>query len=248
LINKIICELPFPKWKEQLDNLIVYFGRLTSYGQSIEFNQTTLRAVAGALDEQAVSFLCQHLLDQQYISHPNNPHITFINGKARLSMNIKGWERFDELEKGMVDSRLAFMAMPFGDTRLDEIYLKWFKPACKAVGFELRRVDEKPEAGIINNKMMVDIRKSRFIIAELTHENRGVYWEAGFAEGLNRPVIYTCDGEYQKASPLHFDIRQHHTVFWTDKNLEDAAKKLIITIQATVSEAKLIDVEKIQWA
>lgn len=246
LIDRIVEELSLPGLAAQIDNLILYLGQNTSIGERSPFSRPALKAVAGALDNRNVSFVCQYLFDQGYILH-DHQNLYFTNEQASLGLNMKGWERFYELEKGKVDRCLAFMAMPFGDARLDEIYLKWFKPACKAVGFELRRVDERPEAGIINNKMMVDIRKSRFIIAELTTENRGVYWEAGFAEGLNRPVIYTCDEQYKNETPLHFDIRQHHTVFWTDTNLLDAAKRLVITIQATVPEAKLIDVDEIQW-
>ena len=41
--------------------------------------------------------------------------------------------------------------------------------------------------------MRVQIRASRFVICDLTHGNRGAYWEAGFAEGIGRPVIFVCE-------------------------------------------------------
>ena len=50
-----------------------------------------------------------------------------------------------------------------------------------------------PKAGLIDDRLRVEIRTSRFLIADLTHENAGAYWEAGFAEGLGKPVIYTCE-------------------------------------------------------
>jgi nucleoside 2-deoxyribosyltransferase len=59
-------------------------------------------------------------------------------------------------------------------------------------GFKLTRLDDDPKAGIIDDRLRVEIRTSRFLIADLTHENRGAYWEAGFAEGDGKPVIYTC--------------------------------------------------------
>ncbi len=246
LIDRIIQEHALPELPEQIDNLVLYLGRNTNIGQTAPFHISALKAVAGALDDRNISFVCSCLFEQNYLV-TGHKHLIFTNGQAALGLHMKGWQRYYELEKGKVDHRLAFMAMPFRNDRLDEIYLKWFKPACRAVGFELRRVDERPEAGIINNKMLVDIRKSRFVIAELTTENRGVYWEAGFAEGMNRPVIYTCDEEYKKNNPLHFDIQQHHTVFWEDTNMLDAAKRLVVTIQATIPEAKSIDVDEIVW-
>jgi hypothetical protein len=73
-----------------------------------------------------------------------------FHANAPIGLDATGWERFYERSG---ERRLAFMAMPFEKPHLDEMYLKWFKPACQLVGFELRRVDERPEAGIINNKI-----------------------------------------------------------------------------------------------
>ena len=39
------------------------------------------------------------------------------------------------------------------------------------------------------------IRDAKFVIADLTHDNNGAYWEAGYAEGLGKPVIYICEKE-----------------------------------------------------
>jgi nucleoside 2-deoxyribosyltransferase len=44
----------------------------------------------------------------------------------------------------------------------------------------------------ISTQLRVNIRRSRFLVCDLTHGNRGAYWESGFAEGLGKPAIYTC--------------------------------------------------------
>ena len=82
------------------------------------------------------------------------------------------------------------MAMPFGNTLLDHVYAECFKPAVSKTGFDLRRIIDNPPAGPIDDRLRVEIRKSRFMVCELTHQNAGAYWEGGFAEGLGRPVIY----------------------------------------------------------
>ena len=46
---------------------------------------------------------------------------------------------------------------------------------------------------MIDDRLRVEIQSARFLIADLTHENRGAFWEAGYAEGLGKPVIYTCE-------------------------------------------------------
>ena len=37
------------------------------------------------------------------------------------------------------------------------------------------------------------VRDAAFVISDLTHDNSGAYWEAGYAEGLGKPVIYICE-------------------------------------------------------
>jgi len=54
------------------------------------------------------------------------------------------------------------MATKFNKTNTGKAYLEYFKPAVSATGFEFRWLDEKPEAGLIDNRMRVEIRRSRF--------------------------------------------------------------------------------------
>jgi hypothetical protein len=114
--------------------------------------------------------------------------------------------------------------------KLDDVFQSCFKRAVQQTGFDLRRVDEAPPAGLIDVRMEVEIRRSRFVVAELTHENRGVYWEAGFAEGLGKPVIYTCEEAYFEKHRSHFDTAHRHTIVWNEGKLDRAADDLKNTI------------------
>ena len=79
---------------------------------------------------------------------------------------------------------------------------------------------------------------SRVKIPALIHFTRlGYrYWEAGFAEGIGIPVIYTCkESEFGKES--HFDTNHHLIVMWNPDKPEEAANKLKATIRATLPEA-----------
>lgn len=79
------------------------------------------------------------------------------------------------------------MAMPFGDDRLNQVFTA-FKTAVADMGFDLRRIIDAPPPGLIDDRLRVEIRKSRFMICELTNSNPGAYWEAGFAEGLAKTL------------------------------------------------------------
>lgn len=44
----------------------------------------------------------------------------------------------------------------------------------------------------INDEMVAQIRRSKFVVADLTGYHGGVYCEAEFTYDLGLPVIYTC--------------------------------------------------------
>src|SRR6266478_4852346 len=97
------------------------------------------------------------------------------------------------------------MALQFGDAILDQVDATCFKPAVLRTGFELRVMNEKQAAGLIDNQIRAAIRGARFVVADLTHDNNGAYFEAGFAEGLDLKVIYTCEEKKFLAKKTHFD-------------------------------------------
>ena len=100
----------------------------------------------------------------------------------KVSPTFKGWDRIAELRTKNVVSKTAFMAMQFRDKELDSILEFHIRPSMVAqTGYRLARVDDRLEAGLIDNRMRVEIRNSRFVIADLTHDNRGAYWEQGTA-------------------------------------------------------------------
>jgi len=137
------------------------------------------------------------------------------------------------------------MAMKFGNDILTGLFQNHFKPAVRQAGFDLFRLDEEPRAGLIDERLRVDIRRARFVVADLTDGNHGAYWEAGFAEGLGKPVIYTCEESIFKGEKTHFDTNHLHTVVWTADEPKKAADDLKATIRATLpDEARMNDPEE----
>ena len=76
---------------------------------------------------------------------------------------------------------------------LNQMLEQIFKPSAKRAGFELVKLDDTPAAGLIDNRMRAAIQAADFVVADLSHDNLGAYWEAGYAEGLGKPVIYKCE-------------------------------------------------------
>ncbi len=132
------------------------------------------------------------------------------------------------------NSTIGFCAMWFND-EVKPLWTEVIEPAIRAAGYEPLRIDSKQHNGKIDDEIMASIRASRFVVADFTGNRGGVYYEAGFAHGLNLPVIFMCrDGDL-----LHFDIRQYNCIFWTANALDDARLHLKNRILATLGQGPL---------
>jgi hypothetical protein len=243
-LQDLLANTHLPKPAELLNNFILWLGNAqTSLGEAVEVGPDIYAAV-GATDDDDVAFLVDHCrqagLVQGSVERFGNGGFAIMP----LKLTISGWQRFDELQRGTASARTAFMAMQFGDALLDAFYRDHLRAAVAATGFELRRVDEEQPAGLIDDHLRVKIRQARFLIADLTHHNRGAYWEAGYAEGLGKQVIYMCrkDVFEDKSQGTHFDTNHHLTVIWDPANIPQSVQRLKDTIRATFpAEAVLED-------
>jgi hypothetical protein len=244
LVANILKNTELPRPKQQLDNLILWMGeKQKRLGDEISDTLTAV-AATGAGDMASLGFLVNQAIAHGYL----HGSVTELLGAPphvdSLRLTISGWDYYEIIQRTNPASHLAFMAMKFGDAQTDLVYRDHFKIAVVQVGFDLRRLDEGQRAGLIDDRLRVEIRQSRFLIADLTHHNNGAYWEAGYAEGLGKPVIYTCrrDVFNDKSRGTHFDTNHHLTVVWAPDNLADAVEELKATIRATLPEdAKLND-------
>ena len=66
------------------------------------------------------------------------------------------------------------------------------------------------------DEIIAEIRRSRFLVADFTHgedgARGGVYYEAGFANGLGIKVIHTCREDAVRT--LHFDTSHINHIVW----------------------------------
>jgi len=207
-------EVQLPRALEQISLLILHLGNsLSEPGATVPLEPAHLRAVTGATSATAASWPIHETFNLGWLSGIECRSANHPFSLLNATLTVAGWEAFERFQTSQSASRRAFMAMKFGDAELDEVFHKTFKPATKQTGFDLLRLDETPRAGLIDDRLRVEIRRSAFLIADLSHANHGAYWEAGFAEGLGKPVIYTCKREVFEDSlkKPHFDTNHHLT-------------------------------------
>jgi hypothetical protein len=236
-----------PKPQEQADAVVLYVGddKLSS-PEAFSLVPSDLlagwigTALSGPDHLQGLHWILQYLAQSKLVESSAKGRTGDMVNHLRLTMD--GWNRYDVLTTKRSNSRTAFMAMKFGDAELDQVYADCFVPAVAHTGFELRRLIDGQGAGLIDNQLRAALLGARFVVADLSHGNQGAYWEAGFAEGLDLPVIYTCKKARWDSEKTHFDTNHMKTIIWDAESLTDAAKELTATIRATLrAEAKQID-------
>ena len=156
----------------------------------------------------------------------------------RVQPTVRGWQKLDDLKQVRTDSSQAFVAMWFHDLTT-EVYSAGIDPAIRGSGFRAIRIDKKEHNNKIDDEIIAEIRRSRFLVADFTCEPKnvrgGVYYEAGFAQGLGIPVIGTCKDT--SLADLHFDTRQYSHIVW--KSPEDLFVQLKNCIGATIGDGPL---------
>lgn len=229
VITQLVKSPFLPGPAEQAENLLLWVAdEIETPGAQFDIDMVKAPAVIGARDDDGVHFIVNALIEKRLLSG------TAHDDGATVALSFNGWESVDQLRRKSSQGIRAFMAMAFGNHDLADIVEQHFKPAVQAAGFHLFRLDEDPRAGSIDERLRVEIRRSAFVVADLTDANLGAYWEAGFGEGLGKPVIYTCEKEAFDSQGTHFDTNHLHTVLWAKDEPESAAEGLKATIRATI--------------
>ena len=114
------------------------------------------------------------------------------------------------------------------------------KPAIVDAGYEPVRIDRQEFLGKIDDEIVAEIRKSRFVVADFTTTRKsgargGVYYEAGFAHGLDIPAILTCHQDCM--NDVHFDTNHFNHLVWATP--EDMRTKLKNRIEAVLGHGPL---------
>lgn len=125
------------------------------------------------------------------------------------------------LEKSFSEiKKQVFIIMKFGDEELDSAYEGVIEPIVNEFGLTAIRVDKIQDSGKINDQILENIAKSKFIISDLTGERPNCYYETGFAHALGKELILTI----REKEKIHFDLAGHRFITW--KTEADLRRKL----------------------
>lgn len=214
-----------PRFHEKADKLLLAIERQTIHaGHHVYFPKTSgdinrLPWLARAWAINSKEFVAI----KEYLGECNR--ILGRRGSKGDALTIlpAGWARIEELASTSQASSQGFVAMWF-EPEIDFLYENALAPAIRAAGYAPRRIDRKATAERIDDQIEVEIKKSKFVVADATGHRGGVYYEAGFARGQKMPVFWSCHTD--DFEELHFDVKQFPCFKWDCYNLEELSEDL----------------------
>jgi hypothetical protein len=188
------------------DMLMRWFDRNSNHaGMFVDLgDHQTLFPLVDAKNRDEVQFLAETLWKQELLErHPES--------SLRYRIAAKGWDHLFPVASGGVPGT-CFVAMSF-DESLDPAFDLGIFKAVEDCGYHADRVDRRAHNDEITDRIIAGIRAAQFVVADFTLHRQAVYYEAGFAQGLGRTVIRTCQDTNFK--DLNFDTRQYVHLKWS---------------------------------
>ncbi len=239
LVNEAKNKPSLPVHK-RAERLLRYFANKSNrVGDDLDIGDNSDPMCQGAMawsestDWQEVLFLAEYLKKRGWIGGALGDTLRSV---GYLQVTVEGYGHIADLASNQ-DSAQCFVAMWFSE-EMNDLYEQGIEPAIKTAGYTPMRIDKKPHANKIDDEIIAEIRRSRFLVADFTHggdgARGGVYYEAGFAHGLNLPVIFTCRNDM--VDKLHFDTRQYNHIIGEPEKFDEFRKNLTNRIEALIGE------------
>jgi nucleoside 2-deoxyribosyltransferase len=235
---------------QRLENILLYLYNTSEYvGYAFkiedETNISALHAIGYSRNLAEFTAMCKEGEAFGWWSGAFETGGTITNGNIEkfihpitITLTAKGMTHAEQLISTNKESKKAFIAMGF----VPELILakdNAIIPACKECGFDADTVSQT-HLGDITDRIIAEIKTSRFVVCDFTYNNHGAYYEAGFARGLGLPVICCCNREWfeetdnngVRINKLHFDVEHLNMLLWSTH--DEYREKLIDKIRANI--------------
>lgn len=126
--------------------------------------------------------------------------------------------------------RKLFVVMQFSSP-FNELYTEVIKPIGTGFGLTVERADEVVGPGVIIADIIRKIVEADIVMADLTPQNENVFYELGYAHGIQKPTILIAD----RGKKLPFDVSPFRTLFYDNTiagkaQVEEGLKKHLAAI------------------
>lgn len=217
-----------PNFEERSDKILLNFEKITKYAGEYKTMDNSWISWGWCLNQQELN---------EFINFLEKPvhRISSKMGQPLYKITANGWQHLENLNKINADSQQGFVAMWFTD-EMQKIYDSTISEGILDAGYMPHKVDLREHNEKIDDEIIAQIRRSRFVLADFTGQRGGVYFEAGFGKGLGLEVFWSCRKD--EIDNLHFDIRQYNCIDWEPDKLTDFRKRITNRIESVIGRGK----------
>ncbi len=120
------------------------------------------------------------------------------------------------------------------DKDADALWTQGLSAGLTAAGYTAVRLDGKEHANRITDDLVVSLRRSAVVVADLTGQSPLAYFQAGVALGLGKPLFWTCEEGESRDRKLWLETRQYLVTPWTRDKLDEFARRLAQRVEAAL--------------
>ena len=226
-LKELIGTLPNYRPLEKQNRLLKAIEKLTEYpGKEVVLTPKYDLSLSWAQNENEFKYYISSLIEHGLIKFSDAKSRSLSDPLYPVIITASGWEHLEKERLDISSKAQAFVAMSF-DKKLLSVYKNAIAPAIESTGYRPYRVDSEPHLDRVDVKIIAEIKNSRFLVADVTQQKSGVYYEAGFAHGLGLPVIWCV--RHDDLEKVHFDTRQYNHIVWeSETELGDRLKDFIL--------------------
>ena len=213
-----------PNFEERADKILLNLEKITKYAGEYKTRDNSWISWGWCLNQQELD---------EFIDFLEKPvhRISSKGGQPLYKITANGWQHLENLKKINADSQQGFVAMWFTD-EMQKIYDSTISEGILDAGYRPHKVNLREHNEKIDDEIIAQIRRSRFVLADFTGQRGGVYFEAGFGKGLGLEVFWSCRKD--EIDKLHFDIRQYNCIDWEPDKLTDFRKRITNRIESVI--------------
>lgn len=234
---EIIHNYKFMTFPEKINQIMIYLGSKSKYmGEFLEIttneissaffsNRYSENGQAFGLREikQQISMILEYLRESDLIKDYDIKLDSCV-----LCISTRGWQLIEQIQKDTSFGKKVFIAMSFKNETITT--REALKTGITNAGYTPVLIDEVTHNQQIVPEMFKQIRDSKFLVIDVSVPNNGAYYEAGYALGLGKEVIFCCSQKSfeDKEKRPHFDVSQKQMIVWNDEaDLSDKLEKWI---------------------
>jgi nucleoside 2-deoxyribosyltransferase len=183
-------------------------------GQQIGISPEHDYPLAWATSEAELLYLLRALHERGLIRRTDGPPELTDSFYLKFEITASGWAHLEEKSRPGAITDQAFVAMSFAPGLLPA-WEVGIRPALAKAQYRPYRIDATPHIDRIDTKIISEIRNSRLVVADVTGQRPGVYFEAGYALGIGLPVFWCVRRD--DLPNVHFDTRQYNHIVWDNE-------------------------------